>query len=510
MKKIRHVLRLHYEHKYSQRKISEYVGISRDSVCDYITRAVLANITWPLPENMDDASLEQQLFPHIDKKILKFPEPDCTVIHQEMKQKGATLKVLHDEYLAANNGIGMGYSSYCDRYRIFKEALSPVMRQIHIAGEKVFVDYAGPTMNIVDPQTGYIQTAQIFVGVMGASNYTYAEAHWSQQLPNWIAAHTRMFEFFGAVPTMVICDNLKSGVKVASRTDPVLNSVYQNLGDHYGVIVFPTRAREPKDKAKVENGVLIVERWIMFRLRKRIFTSLKALNNAISELLVDLNERPFKKIPGSRQACFESIDLPAMQPLPSVPFVYAEFRKVRIGLDYHFSYEGHFYSVPHAFVRKEVELRITANTIEVLHGGRRIASHSRDPNRITSTNPEHMTASHREIGHWQADDLLLWAEQAGEYIYNFTKQLIASTQIQIQGYRASLSLKKLAKEFGEDRLNLACQRLLAIASNQINTSSTTRLRSILSNRLDQQPLSNNELIEAKFDHSNIRGSDYYH
>jgi len=511
MKKIRQVLKLHYEQQYSQRKIAQYIGISRDSVSDYITRAIVANISWPLPEEMDDVKLEEYLFPSMSvKQPLNFPEPNCTIIHQEMKTKGATLKVLHEEYLSMHDGQGLGYSTFCERYRNFKQALSPVMRQTHIAGEKVFVDYAGPTMSIVDLQTGYSQSAQIFVGVLGASNYTYAEAHWSQKLPHWIAAHTRMFEFFGAVPAMIVCDNLKSAVKVASRIDPLANGVYQNLTEHYGMTIFPARPNEPKDKAKVENGVLIVERWIMFRLRKRIFTSLKALNDAIAELLAELNHRPFKKMPGTRQSCFESIELPAMHALTSIPFVYAEFRKVRIGLDYHFSYDGYFYSVPHALARKEVELRITANTIEVLHGGRRIVSHVRDPNKVTSTKPEHMTEAHRQVGHWQADDLLFWAEQVGEHTLNFTKQLLASIRIQIQGYRASLSLRKLAKEFGEARLNLACQRLMSIAPSQINTSSTTRLRSILSNRLDQQPVSNNDVLEASFEHSNIRGADYYH
>lgn len=510
MRKIRQVLKLHHEHNYSQRTIASSLGISRNSVADYLTRATLAHLNWPLPADMDDASLEIHLFPtsRVISKLQDF-EPDCAIVHQEMKAKGATLKVLYEEYLTVYPD-GIGYSTYCERYRDYKKQLNPVMRQIYKAGEKVFVDYAGPTMKVFDPKTGNTRLAQIFVGVLGASNYLYAEAHWSQQLPDWIAAHIRMYEHFGGVPAAVVCDNLKSAVTKASRTDPDVNAIYQNLAEHYGMIVFPARAYKPEDKAKVENGVLIIERWVMFVLRKRLFTSLGELNEAIKLLLSDINKRPFKKLPGSRLNSFNTIDYPAMQALPAVPFVYAEFRKVRIGMDYHFTYQNCIYSVPYTLCRKEVELRITSTTIEVLHKGNRVASHIRDPNRVTSTNPEHMTEAHRQFGRWQSNDLLIWAEAIGPHLLEFVKKLVLTIRIQGQGYRTSLSIKKLAAEFGAVRLNAACERLMIISSNKISIKSMASLRSILRNRLDQQVITTSDVQEATFDHPNVRGAKYYH
>lgn len=510
MRKIRQVLKLYFSQHYSQRKIAKSLAISRDAVADYLTRAATAHVVWPLPSEMDDTELESFLFPikTNNTRTHKY-EPDCTLIHRELKVKGATLKILHEEYIAIYPN-GMGYSMFCGHYRIYRKSLTPSMRQTYLAGEKVFVDYAGPSMKVTDLKTGLIQTAQIFVGVLGASNYIYAEAHWSQQIPDWIAAHVRMFEHFGAVPAMIVCDNLKSAVTKVSRTEPILNTTYQNLAAHYDTIIFPARPYKPKDKAKAENGVLIVERWIMFRLRKQLFTSLSALNDAIKALLVDVNNRPFKKLPGSRQASFESIDLPAMQLLPSTPFVYAEFRRVRVGVNYHFDHKGYLFSVPYLLCGKQVELRITVNTIEILYQHKRIASHVRDPNKLVTTNPEHMPEAHRQFGRWQNDDLLIWAEQAGNHVLAFTQKLLPSIHIQARSYRASLTIKKLAEEFGAERLNAACERLLAISINDIRFDALTRLRSILRNRLDQQAISESDLNEATFNHPNVRGADYYH
>lgn len=510
MKKIRQVLRLYHEQHYSQRKIAESLAISRDAVADYLTRAATNKVVWPLTNDMDDVELENCLFPvKINNTPTNSSEPDCALIHRELKIKGATLTILHEEYLAFYPD-GLSYSTFCERYRDYKKSLNPSMRQTYLAGEKVFVDYAGPTMKITDPKTGLIQAAQLFVGVLGASNYIYAEAHWSQQIPDWIAAHVRMFEHFGAVPAMIVCDNLKSGVIKANRTEPILNTTYQNLAAHYDTIAFPARAYKPGDKAKVENGVLILERWIMFRLRKQIFISLSALNESIKTLLVDINNRPFKKLPGCRQSCFELIDMPAMRPLPSSPFVYAEFRRVRIGVNYHFDHKGYLFSVPYLLNGKEVELRITANTIEVLHQQKRVASHVRDPNKRVTTNQEHMPENHRQFGRWQTDDLFQWARQTGKHVLAFAQKLMPTIHIQVQGYRASLVLKKLAKEYGETRLNAACERLMAITINDICYDSLARLRSILYKRLDQQALPQAEISEATFTHTNVRGADYYH
>lgn len=505
MRKIRQVLRLHFEKQRSRRAIARSLDLSRDTVADYLTRAAAAGLAWPLPDGLDDASLEQLLFPTANKGVAKRKaEPNWAEIHHALKQKGGTLQVLHEEYLAEHPD-GMGYSLFCQRHREFTKTLKRYMRQTYVAGERVFVDYAGPTVGIVDRSSDQVPRAQIFVGVLGASNYIYAEAHWSQCLPDWISAHVRMFEHFGGVPAVVVCDNLKAGVTKASRTEPVVNATYQNMAHHYGTLILPARAYQPKDKAKAENGVLIVERWILFRLRNRVFTSLGELNAAIRELLADINARPFRKLPGSRQSAFETIDRPAMESLPEYPYEYAEFRKVRVGLDYHVEVEGVRYSVPFALVRLEVDLRITAAAVEVLYRGRRVASHTKRTDTALVTDPQHMEASHRHFGLWDASQALAWAEQTGAYVRRFLEAVLTGTRTREQGYRAENALKRLAKDFGDDRLDAACCRAI-----EIGAQSPSSVRSILRNHLDQVPTSRSEIQEANFEHPNVRGSTYYH
>lgn len=504
MRKIRQVLRLHFDEQQSRRFIARSLGLSRDAVADYITRASAARLSWPLPANIDDAELELRLFPPMAAfSPARKPEPDWPKVHQELKQKGATLQVLHEEYLREHPN-GIAYSLFCQRHREFAHTLKRYMRQVYMAGERIFVDYAGPTMAVVDPVSLTTRNAQVFVGVLGASNYIYAEAHWSQSLPDWIAAHCRMFEHLGAVPAMVVCDNLKSAVIKASRTDPVINATYQDMADHFGTLILPARAYKPKDKAKAENGVLIVERWIMFRLRKRMFGSLAELNQAIRELLVEINSRPFQKLPGCRESSFQSIDRPAMRALPAIPYEYAEFRKVRVGLDYRIVVDEVPYSVPFRLVRQEVELRLTAGVVEVLYGGKRVASHARSVGTVPVIDPQHMEPAHRHFGLWGADDALAWAAQMGSHVHRILETMLVGMRSREQGYRAHSGLKRLAKDFGNERLNMACSRAM-----EIGAPSLSSIRSILRNNLDRQPAESQDRREADFEHPNLRGSDYY-
>lgn len=504
MRKIRQVLRLAFEAGVSRRRIAQSLGLSRDVVTDYLTRAAAAGLAWPLPLGLDDTQLEDRLFPPLATNIQRKPEPEWAAIHQELKRKGATLLVLHEEFLASHPD-GIGYSLFCERYREWSQGLKRYMRRTHVAGERAFVDYAGPTVGILHPETGEIRKAQIFVGILGASNYTYAEAHWSQQLPDWIAAHTRMFEFFGGVPEVVVCDNLKSAVTKASRTEPKIHPAYQHLAEHYNTLILPARPRKPKDKAKVENALLIVERWILFRLRKRVFTSLAELNAAIQELLVDLNNRPFQKLPGSRRSHFEEIDRLALTPLPTDAFEYTEFRKVTVGLDGCFEVDSSIYSAPYTLCRKPVELRITANMIEILHQGRRVASHERTSSNVPAIDPQHLHPADRYFGMWSADRELTWAATIGVKTQAFLNQLLATCKVKEQGYRSAGALKRMEKEFGAERLEAACSRAL-----DIGASSLTSVRSILNTGLDRQRPPETDFHEAAFDHPNVRGSGYYH
>lgn len=506
MRKIREVLRLTYESKMSHRMIERSIGISRKAVADYLMRARQKNIAWPLPAELDDTTLEERLYTTTRKKIVsKKPSPNWFMVNQELKTKGATLAELHLEYLM-EHPKGMGYSSFCTYYREYKKTLKRSLRQVHSAGEKVFVDYAGPTVPIHNLQTGEVQQAQIFVGVLGASNYIYADAVWNQRKANWIASHVSMFEHFGGVPQMVVCDNLKSAVKKSSRTEPVIQTAYQDMASHYGTAIFPARAYKPKDKSKAEGGVFIVERWILFRIRKHVFTSLAELNEAIKVLLVDVNNRPFQKMPGTRATAFQSLDKPALKSLVIQPYEYKEFYKVRAGFDYHVEIDSHFYSVPHVLVRKQLEAIVTESTIEVMHGGRRVASHLRSyVSGGKTTNPEHMNNEHRHYLKWNAAHELEWATTVGINTHAFLTHVLAQATHRDFGYRWSNSIKSLHRKFGDERLEAACKLAM-----EIGASKTANLHSILQKNLDQHNRRSESLQEADFDHDNIRGASYYH
>lgn len=506
MRQIRQVLRLALDAHQSQRAIARSLGISRDAVADYLTRTAAAGLSWPLPVDMDDAQLEQRLFPVLKgNEARRKAEPDWAEVHQALKRKGATLQVLHEEYLAQHPD-GMAYSYFCERHRLFQKTLKRTMRQIHLAGDKVFVDYAGPTVAIFDPESGTWREAQIFVGVLGASSYIYAEAVWSQTLPDWIAAHGRMFEHFGGVPAVVVPDNLKSAVTRASRTDPTLHPTYQDMAAHYGVTIIPARPYKPRDKAHAENGVLVVERWILFRLRKRVFTSLAELNHAIRELLTDVNARPFKRLPGCRQEAFEAIDRPALNALPRERYVYAEFRRARAGLDYHVEPDrGYFYSVPYTLARHEVDVRQTADTVEVFHGGRRVTSHERLRQPGKATHLDHMDPAHRYLEAWDAEQALDWALTVGANTHAFLQVALSQEARRELAMRAAESLKSLLREFGAERLEAACSRALAIGATKVRN-----VKSILRTQLDRQAAPADAVQEADFDHDNIRGPGYYH
>jgi len=506
MRKIRDALRLFYEKGQSKRAISKSVGISRDAVSDYVTRAKLAQLEWPLPDDIDDAELELRLYPVSPiTTVAHLAQPNWAAVWQALKQKGSTREVLHSEWLEEHPG-GMAYSYYCQRLRDFAGSLKRSMRQIHLAGDKVFVDYAGPTIAIHDVETGENRNAQIFVGVLGASSYIFCEAVWSQKLPEWISSHVRMFEHFGGVPNITVCDNLKSAVTRASRHDPDIHPTYQDLAAHYGTMIIPARPYKPKDKAKAENGVLIVERWILFRLRKRIFTSLEELNLAIRELLEDANSRPFKKLPGCRKSAFEAIDRPALQQLPVERYTYTEFRKVRAGYDYCFDLGGgHVYSVPDSLRNRELDVRITANTVEVLHGGHRVASHARLSSPGRSIDKAHMDPAHRYLEHWDGSVDLEWALGIGPNTHGFLQAVLAGVKRKELGSRATGALKAAEVKYGKDRLEAACTKAHAVGAMDIR-----HVTNMLKAKLDHQPSAELPAQEAAFDHANIRGSRSYH
>jgi len=506
MRKIREVLRLRHAVGLSRRQVAVSLQMARSSVGECLRRFDAAGLRWPLPASLSDTELERLLYPPPPAvPIATRPVPDWPVLHQELRRPGVTLMLLWEEYQAAHPQ-GFAYSWFCQHYRAWTGRLDVVMRQTHRAGEKLFVDYAGHTLEVIDRATGEVRTAQIFVAVLGASNYTYAEATWSQTLPDWIGAHTRAFAFLGGVPEVVVPDNLKSGVTRAHRYEPELNPTYAELAAHYGVAVIPARARRPRDKAKVEVGVQVVERLILAALRHRTFFSLAELNRAIAELLERLNRRPFKKLPGSRREAFEALDRPALRALPATPYVYATWKKVRVHIDYHVEVDGHYYSVPYVLVKQPLEARLTATTVECFRKGQRVASHLRSALKGRHTTvPEHMPKAHRAYAEWTPQRLVHWAEQAGPATAGVIAQILAHRPHPQQGFRSCLGILRLGERYGAERLEAACRRAL-----RLNACRYRSIESILKRGLDRQPLPEQQELALPAAHDHLRGPDYYH
>jgi transposase len=505
MRKIREILRLSMQCNIGNRDIARSLCISHTVVNEYLRRCREAGLRDYSPiEKINDEDL---------KKIIKrAPEvipggsrsqPDWNYIHQELRKKGVTLQLLWEEYKAM---CPDGYQStqFNEHYNRWKKKLTVSMRQTHKAGEKMFPDYAGQTVPIINRNTGEIREAQLFVGVLGASNYTFAEATWTQSLPDWINSHVRAFEYFGGVSKIVVPDNLKAGVTKSCRYEPDINPTYHDMAVHYGTVIIPTRVRKPKDKAKVEVGVQIAERWILAALRNRTFFSLGELNEAIGELLDKLNHRPFKKLNGSRHSWFEAMERSALLPLPQFRYVFAEWKKALVNIDYHIEIKNHYYSVPYALVQEKVELRYTSTTVEIFYKGKRVASHKRNdtPGKHTTVE-EHMPKSHREYLKWSPSRIIRWAGKTGESTAQVVETILKTRRHPEQGYRSCMGIMRLGKQFSDSRLEAACRRAVAIGGLSYKS-----IRSILEKGLDRAPLANPD-PQLRIEHPNIRGSHYF-
>jgi transposase len=505
MRKIREILRLKWVCGLSHRQVSRSCGLAHGTVGDYLLRTAAAGLTWERVEGMDDGELERLLYPPpTPASGAARSLPDWSFVSRELRRKGVTLALLWQEY-KERIPEGLQYSRFCELYREWKGQLAVAMRQEHRAGEKTFVDYAGPTVDIVDAGTGEVRSAAIFVAVLGASSYSYAEATWGQGLEDWISSHVRAFEFFGGVTEIVVPDNPKSGVTRACRYEPDLNPTYHEMARYYGTAVIPARPRKPRDKAKVETGVLLVERWVLACLRNRTFFSLAELNVEIRRLVAKLNERPMRVMKVSRRELFECFDRPALKALPGERFEFAEWGKARVNIDYHVEVEGHYYSVPYQLVRKEVDVRVSASTVECFLKGRRVAAHVRSRVRGRHTTVrEHMPVAHQAQAEWTPQRLVRWAGEIGPSAAAVVEEIMGTRAHPQQGFRPCLGLLRLGKRYGNDRLEAACARALVIRS-----ASYRSVKSILEKRLDEQPLLVAPVAADVIEHQNIRGPEYY-
>ncbi len=505
MSKIRQVLRL-ADSGLSKRQIAAALGVGKTTVGEIALYARDAGIDWAMAASLTDDELQSRLYPVPRPRTSTRQEPDHAALHQELKRPGVTLQLLWEEYRAGAGDAAYRYSAFCDKYRAWVKRQKRSMRQVHPGGERLFVDYAGQTVPVVDAASGEIRRAQVFVAVLGASNYTYACATWQQTAADWVGAIIATLEFIGGVPRLLVPDQPRALIANPDAYEPVTARLMQELAEHYGVAVLPARPGRPQDKAKVEVGVQVVERWILARLRHQRFFSLAELNRAIWALLAELNQRAFKRLPGCRASAFAALDAPALGPLPAAPMVLAQFKPARVNIDYHVAFEGHYYSVPHRHVGAAVELRVTATTLEVLLRRQRIAAHARSA--VVggfTTVAEHMPASHRAHLQWTPAKLIGWGERIGAATAGVVRWQMERRPHPEQGYRACLGLMRLAREYGADRLEAACARAQSIRAPHYRS-----VKSILASGLDRQGTSLLGGACAPMpQHDNVRGAGYY-
>jgi transposase len=512
MHKIKDILRLHrLGGLTSCRQISRAVGCGKTAVAECLQRAAAAGLTsWEAVAELDESALESRLYPGgatAPAAHRPRPLPDWVRIREELMRRDhqVTLMLLWTEY-KAEHPDGYQYSQFAEHYRRFEKKLSVVLRQQHRPGEKVFVDFCDG-LAFTDPLSGERVPTQLFVAALGASSYTFALATRSQSVPAWLDCHVRMFAFYQGVSALTVPDNLRSGVSAADRYEAEINPSYRDLAAHYGTCVIPARVRKPRDKAKVEAAVLVVQRWVLAALRHRTFYSLTELNAAIAELLVKLNDRQMRHVKASRRELYERLDRPALKPLPSAPYEYADWKQVKVNIDYHVSFEDHYYSVPYTLVGETLWCRASHRTVELLHHGKRIASHPRSIVKYAyTTNPEHRPASHRAHLEWTPSRLIEWGQSIGPHTAALVEYVIRSKPHPEQGYRSALGILRLGDKHGKDRLERACDKAFQIRSPSYKT-----LKTMLTQRMESTPL--REAAKTAAEHlgvANVRGGDYYH
>jgi transposase len=502
---LREILRQKLALRRSHRQVAAAVGVSAGKVASVYADARSHGIDATAVEAMTDAELTARLYPKTTRACSR-PEPDCAALHLELRRRAVTLALLHVEYVTEHPD-GLRYTAFCERYREWLKRHSPVMRQVHPAGDKLFVDYSGMRAQLVHPLTGEVTDVELFVAVLGASNYTFAEATRTQQVGDFVASVSRALTFIGGVPCAIVPDQLKSAVIKACRYDPAVQRTTAELGRFYNTTILPARPRSPRDKAKVEVGVQIAERWLLARIRNETFATLGELNRRLAELTELLNSRTMRTYNASRRELYERLDKPALGPLPAEPFEASAWKKVALNIDYHVEFEHHLYSAPHTLLREELWVRATARTVEIFHLGKRVTCHVRSYVRAGRTTvTEHMPSTHRAHAEWTPSRILGWAETLGPCTRALCDAILRERRHPEWGFRSCLGLFRLAKKYDEARVEAACKRALFAGAR-----SYRHVLTILQHNLDQQPLPVAEApAAAGATHENVRGPGYYH
>ncbi len=505
MRRIKEILRMRMDKDQPVRDVARAMGVSLGAVSGMVARAKGAGLGWSEVEQMDDVALERLLYPSVAERERR-PLPDFKHVHAELRRKGVTLMLLWEEYQAQYPEDHYGFSQFCQYYRAFASKLNVVMRHRHRAGEKMFVDYSGDGIPMVDPESGEVGQAELFVAVLGASDYMYAEATASQQLEDWIDCHIHAYEFFDGVPEITVPDQTRTAVKTPCYYEPEINPTYLEMSRHYDTTIIPARPRKPKDKAKAEGAVLVAQRRIIAALRNQTLFGLVQVKEAVALEMEKINTRPMKMLGTTRRELFEKLDRPAMMSLPVQRYEIGRWGTRKVNIDYHIPIEKHFYSVPYQLVHEQVETRVSATTLEVFHKGKRVASH-----RLShvvggyTTVPEHMPESHRRHAQWTPSRVIDWASKVGPKTADLAERIMSERPHPEQGYRACLGIMRLGREYGVERLEAACARALAIGARSYGN-----VKSILENGLDRQPLPGKSNTEQEaIEHENVRGPDYY-
>ena len=504
MRKIREVLRLSHELQASRREIALSVGIARSTVSEYLYRAEGAKLVWPLPEGLSDEDLERRLFPPAPgPEQPPRPLPDWPEIDRELMKKGVTLLLVWLEYKERHGESAYGYSRFADLYHQWKEKTDLRMLQHHKAGEKLFADFAGLTMPVTDPESGQVQQVPIFTSAMGASQRIFAKAQGAQTTECWLGGLDEAFDFYGALPQIVVPDNPKACVSSPDRYEPAINPSFAEFAQFYGLAVIPARVRKPRDKAKVENAVLQVEHWVLAPLRNQTFFSIQELNGAIHAKILELDARVMKGYGMSRRELFEQVDRPAMRELPGSRYRYASWKTAKVAPDYHVEFEGHRYSVPHQMVGKRVDLRITQDTVEVFAAGNRVFTHARSLlRRGFTTEPSHRPRRHGEYAEWTPERIVKWALAIGPSASELVHRIMEGKVHPEQAFRSCLGIISLEKTYGKERVEAGSARALRFGAH-----SRRSLLTILQKGLDQEPAPAQESRSVL--HANVRGSRYY-
>lgn len=506
MRHVIEILRLKHEHRLSVREIARSCGVAPSTVGDYLVRAEAAQLGWPLPEGLAEADLEARLAeitrprpPGTPPSVL----PDWAHVHAELRRPNVTLRLLWQEYIRVEPA-GLKYSRFCERYQEWRKALEPTLRQVHVPGEKLFVDWAGQTVPIRNAADGTTQPASVFVAALGASGKIYAEAFPDQKLASWITAHVHAYGFYGGVPAITVPDNTRTAVNEACRYEPLLHRTYQEMAEHYGTVVLPARVRKPRDKARVESAVQVAQRQLLAPLRDLIFFSVGELNQQIAPRLAQLNAQPFQKLEGSRQQWFETLDQPKLRPLPPAPFEVATWMEATVNIDYHVVVEHHYYSVPYGLIHQRLDVRLTGTGVELFDKGKRVAAHVRSHQRGRFTTlDEHRPKSHQRYLEWTPGRIIEWARKTGSECARAVEHVMALRPHPEQGFRSALGIIRLGKRHGDARLEAACRRAL-----HFGTVSYRSIESILEKRLESQPLEVDLPLASPL-HENVRGQTYF-